>query len=119
MTRILVTGSRDWHDIEFLDDVIRLMAEAYPGATFVHGACQGADTLAAEMWRKLGYPVEAHPAEWHRYGRSAGPRRNQYMVDLGADVCLAFIRNGSKGASGCARMAKAAGIETLVYEVHD
>jgi hypothetical protein len=34
------------------------------------------------------------------------------MVNLGADLVLAFIRNGSRGASHTADLAEQAGIET-------
>jgi hypothetical protein len=38
------------------------------------------------------------------------------MVDLGADLCLAYPRGASKGTRGCAKMAVDAGIPTLMTE---
>jgi hypothetical protein len=91
-------------------------------AVIVHGACPtGADCHRQRMGpggspapRIIGLTEERHPADWRPGGvfdRSAGFRRNAHMVSLGADVCLAFIRNGSNGASHTARLASQAGIE--------
>lgn len=38
------------------------------------------------------------------------------MVDLGADLCLAFIYNDSNGASHTAKLAQRAGITTRIFE---
>lgn len=125
--RILVTGSRDWDDFEA---VFAAILEQDPCAehddcqdeshriTIVHGACPtGADAMADTAGAMWGVEVERHPADWEQYGKSAGFVRNAEMVELGADICLAFIKNGSKGASMTARLAEEAGILVRRFEV--
>lgn len=137
--RILVTGSRLWdapqevHDalLEAWHDAIQVHGKEHRFIV-VHGACPtGADRDASE-WAQANPSVveEVHPANWpapcppkclrgeHRkkspqhgdYCPMAGPRRNKAMVDRGADLCLAFIRGGSRGSASTARLAEAAGI---------
>lgn len=115
MRRILVTGSRDWDSWYTIETAIR--SELQPGVqnVIVHGAARGADATAGQVARKLGLLVEEHPANWRPEGRAAGVLRNQRMVNAGADVCLAFIRNNSRGASDCARRAEEAGIPVRYF----
>jgi hypothetical protein len=111
--RLLVTGSRTWHDIAAIEQVLAVILDRHPeGVLLVHGACpRGADAIAAACAaRTPGYQVEAHPADWRRYGRAAGYRRNAEMIASGADGCAAFIRGGSPGSTGAVRLASAAGI---------
>jgi SLOG family YspA-like protein len=108
-SRILITGSRTWTDNTVIRDA--LAPYRSPGAVLVHGGARGADRIAAAIWRRWGLLVEAHPADWS-IERAAGVIRNRRMVALGADVCLAFIREHSRGATHCADTAENAGIPT-------
>jgi hypothetical protein len=115
VTRVLITGSRDWEDRDLIYEVLNGLEAK---STIVHGDCPtGADKMADE-WADCqpDIRVERYPADWETYGRSAGPRRNKKMVNLGADVCLAFIKNNSRGASGTAKLAEEAGIKVIRYE---
>ncbi len=122
--RVLVTGSRDWVDQTTiwgaLDDALR----EHHDVTVVHGACpSGADAIARD-WTRHAYRAselgvmreEEHPADWRQFGKQAGFRRNAEMVALGADLCLAFIKNGSRGATHTADLAEKAGITVKRYE---
>ncbi|MFH9823049.1 SLOG family protein [Streptomyces bobili] len=121
--RILITGSRDWDDVTAIGAAIeQAVIDAGPRPVLVvHGACpSGADWQADHYarWMRgkgVAIDVEPHPANWRPDGtfdRSAGFRRNAEMVKAGADVCLAFIRNSSRGASHTAALAEQAGIPT-------
>lgn len=122
--RILITGSRTWTDraaiaqaiSDYLQSRRTSIGGAWPPPIIVHGGARGADQLADAVACNWGWTPERHPADWNRHGRSAGFRRNANMVALGADVCLAFIRDDSAGASHTARLAEAAGIPTRRYQ---
>lgn len=92
--RILITGSRHWSELHTVEVALR---QAYldhgglqRGAIVVHGGANGADACAAILAPRMGMRAESHPADWRAHGRGAGPKRNQAMVDAGADVCLTF-----------------------------
>ena len=136
--RILVTGGRDYTDAERVEAELRAAVEARLGPSadpslvvLVHGAAAGLDRLADAAALRLGFHVEAHPADWtgpcrpscpapprpsHRrrrrdgtdYCPAAGAYRNAEMVELGAD--LAIIFPGGRGTADCARRIRAAGI---------
>jgi hypothetical protein len=132
--RILITGSRSWPDLQLLADILMetwhdATQNGHPNIVVVHGGADGADTLA-RLWAEAhGIPAETHPADWtgpcadtcppgHRRARRdgtdycplAGHRRNQAMVNLGADLCIAFHHNRSTGTADAIRRATAAGI---------
>lgn len=88
----------------------------YDHYTIISGNCpDGGDQLCEDVARHRGLGLELHPANWEKLGKRAGFVRNAEMVALGADICLAFIHNQSRGASMTAGLAEKAGIETWRY----
>ena len=111
--RVLVTGSRNWTNRAAITSAL-LGVESLEGwdvdTVVIMGDAQGADDMARQAAISLGYSVEVHKASWHKYGKRAGPDRNQRMVNAGANLCLAFPLAESKGTWDCVRRAAEAGI---------
>jgi len=108
--RLLITGSRTWTD----EATIRRELERRftPETVLVSGHANGADKICEAVWETLGGRVERHPPNYGRHGRRAPTERDREMVRCGADECVAFIQEGSRGATYTAQMAEASGIET-------
>ncbi len=108
---VVVTGSRNWSDA----GAIRAELMRLPVNTaVVHGDARGADKLAGSIARDLNLPVIPMPADWGKYGKNAGPIRNQSMIDRHPDLVLAFPLRDSIGTWDCVRKAEAKGIQTRV-----
>lgn len=114
--RVLVCGGRDYDDCDAVCAILDRLHAERPIRAIIHGNARGADSWggvwARRHWREgvSHWPV---PAEWSKYGKQAGPRRNQKMIGLQPDLVVAFP--GGRGTADMVRRAKAAGID--VYEV--
>jgi hypothetical protein len=133
--RVLVTGARDWRGVEsesagriYVAQGLSLILERlfpirrHHGVTIVDGACHtgGVDQAAHEYALLVGWETERHPAQGHptqNFGPwpQCGPRRNEYMCSLGADVCVAFPGPGSRGTWDCLKRAAVHGIPSMTY----
>lgn len=117
--RVLITSSRTWTNVFLIHNTLTSLHWMLAGdndITLVSGACPtGGDYLCEQTALELGWSLELHPADWARLGKRAGFIRNDEMVAKGADVCVAFIFDDSKGATYTANAAQKAGIETLRF----
>ena len=112
--RVLVTGGRGYSDREAV--FARLATCRHEAARsglkliVIHGYCPtGADHWAALWCRREGIDERRYPAQWSLHGRSAGPRRNQRMLDEEQpNLVLAFP--GSRGTADLIRRARSAGV---------
>lgn len=113
--KVLVCGDRNWLGWAAIQRELERLPE---GATIIHGAARGADTIAATLGVRMGLTVKAVPAHWESFGRAAGPIRNKWMLDMEPDLVLAFhgdIRQ-SKGTANMIAIARKKGIEVRLFE---
>lgn len=111
--RVLICGSRDWSNP---DPIAQVIASLPDDAVVVQGAARGADCIAAALAETRGLAVEAHPADWTKHGRSAGPIRNEEMLASGLDAVYAFrLPGASPGTDHMVRIARRAGVPVKVF----
>lgn len=117
--RILVTGSRYWKNYEKIYDVLSWFKDIFGLCVIIEGACRGADTMAANAGKSLGHIIESYPAEWEKYGKSAGHIRNQEMLDKGKPhFVLVFHPDLKKfrGTADMVRRAQKVGLMTMHFK---
>lgn len=111
--RALFCGSRNWKRREVI--LLVMKNHLNPGDEVIHGAATGADRISGQVAQSLGLTTKEYPANWIEYGKSAGPRRNQQMIDTHPDILFAFVTPGSIGTWDCIRRAVTAGIPVHIY----
>lgn len=115
---ILVAGSRNFVDAERLAEILAENVGA--DDTIVEGGAKGVDTMARQWAEARDIGVVEIKADWAKYGRAAGPKRNDEMTAFIAEHGgrAVFIWDGeSKGTKQCILSARKHGIENIrVYQ---
>jgi hypothetical protein len=114
MFRLLVTGSRDWSDVEVIATELQFIAKKYNNVVLVSGHAIGADRIAEEIAVGLGWVVEIHEPDWKLHGQSAGFKRNTTMLETDVQAVLAFHKDNSKGTADTIKKAKERKVPTRV-----
>jgi len=114
MVKLIVFGGRDFNDVEMLRQAMYRFPDILT-SEFVNGMCPtGADLLAREYARSRGRKVHEFPADWDKYGKAAGPRRNAEMAKFGS-VGIGFWDGKSAGTKNMIMHALQNGCELHVY----
>jgi hypothetical protein len=112
--RVLICGDRNWKNFKLIEDFILILPK---DTTIIEGDCRGADKISGYLGRKHGYEVIPVPADWKKYGRAAGPIRNQAMLNLHQPNWVVAFHNDiehSKGTKDMIERAKKAGVYVTV-----
>lgn len=114
MTRVLVTGARDWDDRELL----RSTLDGYRSemTELLEGCQRGADRMAEEWAKDRQVSLHHFPADWKRKHRAAGPIRNREMFRHPVDLVIAFHHDlgSSKGTADAVSIARHKGIPVIL-----
>lgn len=123
MFRVIICGSREFDDYEFLRDkcdkiLSRKAADPTEEIVIVSGCAKGADALGERYASERGYQVLRYPAQWDKYGKSAGPRRNREMAEV-SNACIAFLSSTSENRGTKNMISTALKMNLLVREVKE
>lgn len=122
--RVAVVGSRSFDDYgrlcQFLETYFFRYHETRPNewliSQVISGGAQGADHLAERFAKDEKIELVVFPAEWDKYGRSAGPRRNDDIVKA-CDVAVIFWDLKSPGSKDILNKVLKAGKPAMVVPI--
>lgn len=105
MKKYIIAGGREFNDKEYLrDSCTRVINFLHDDIIIFSGGASGADKLGEEIASDFGVILNVFKADWHNYGKSAGPIRNEHMAK-NANACIVFWDGKSKGTKNMIDMA--------------
>ena len=111
--KVIIAGSRTFNDYEKLRDVCDNLLQNQTEIEIVSGTANGADVLGEKYAKYKGYPVKRFVADWNKFGKSAGYRRNEAMAQY-ADALICFWNKKSKGSEHMINLAKQYGLKVRI-----
>ena len=101
--KVIIAGTRDFNDYASLKRICDYLLSEIAIDAILCGECRGVDLMGKRYAEERGIPVESYPADWKRYGRAAGPKRNAQMASA-ADCLIAFWDGVSKGTANMIKL---------------
>ncbi len=102
--KVIVAGSRTFDNYELLKEKLDKLKEKFT-IEIVSGNALGADVLGEQYAKENNLKVHLFPANWNKFGKSAGYLRNRDMAKFG-DILIAFWDGRSKGTQHMIELAK-------------
>ena len=101
--KVIIAGGRDFTNVTVMATTLNNLQDVdhvieIEKLTLICGMARGADLTAYKLFKEVGLPVEAYPADWDQHGKQAGFIRNTQMADI-ADMLIAFWDGESRGTA--------------------
>ena len=105
--KLIIAGGRDFNDYNLIrDEADKFISELNPkSVTIVSGGAKGVDALGENYARSNNLKIKIFKADWSKYGRAAGPKRNELMAQYASHL-LAIWNGESKGTKSMISLAK-------------
>lgn len=128
--RVIIAGSRNFNDYNFLKQQCisifwELNKKKYntkrENIEIISGTAQGADKLGETFAKEYNLKLNQFPANWNKYGKSAGYRRNIDMAkyakhDFELGVLIAFWDGISRGTKHMIDIAKKENLKVFIIK---
>ena len=112
--QLIIAGSRTFTDYQLLCQTLAL--ERSRITQVLTGGARGADQLGYRWAWKHAVKHQLFRADWERFGKSAGVRRNYQMAQIG-DVLVCFWDGVSKGSAHMMQCMRQLGKPVVVVRV--
>lgn len=97
--KVIIAGSRSFSNYRLLHEqcnkYLREKRKTH-NIIIVSGHARGTDLLGEKYAHDEGFALEIYPADWNKFGKRAGFRRNEQMAEV-ADALIAFWDGKSHG----------------------
>lgn len=114
--KVIIAGGRHFSNYELLKEKCDyyLQHKLQEGrVVIISGHATGADALGERYAKERGLSLDAHPADWNKHGKAAGPIRNAEMAEV-ADALIAFWDGVSRGTKNMIDTAKSKGLKVAI-----
>jgi len=112
--KVIIAGSRNFIDYQKLKKECDQFLQVQKDIKIVSGChYKGADKLGIQYANEKGFNLIKIPAEWNKFGKAAGPKRNKEMA-IFSDALIAFWDGKSRGAKNMIQLAKQNGLMVQV-----
>lgn len=114
--KVIIAGSRGFSNYKLLREecnkALREKKKTH-NVIIVSGHARGADTLGEKYAADENLDLEIYPADWKKFGKSAGFRRNEQMAEV-ADAVIAFWNGESHGTKHMIDIAEEKGLKIKI-----
>jgi hypothetical protein len=115
MLKVIIAGGRDFTSFPILEDCVNNCLSNQNEVVIVSGNARGADILGEKYAYIHKHTIDSHPANWDKFGKSAGYKRNEEMAKV-ADALIAFWDGKSKGTKHMIDLAKKYNLKIRVFD---